>query len=328
MSTTSSSHRERFLHAVASLYYNEGKTQVEIAELLDVSRSKILRALQEARSVGIVQITIVDPSATNEELANELEQTLGLAKAVVTAAHPTDSGFTRRRVGHAAANHLKEVLPEGGTLGIGWGRTLFDVTQTLEFDRRYETQVIPLLGGLGKIAPSFQVHDTARVAAEKLGGTWRAFYVPALVESAGAYESLMASADVSHVTAAWRDLDVALVGIGNVDLGQDVRMLFADYLDAGAVGQLRKTGAVGDICMRFFDIQGAPVEGAFEHLFSIELAQLAAIPRKIAVASGVSKSAAILGAVRGGYVDTLVTDSVAATEVLRLAEGPDDGSDR
>ena len=166
MSTTSSSHRERFLHAVASLYYNEGKTQVEIAELLDVSRSKILRALQEARSVGIVQITIVDPSATNEELANELEQTLGLAKAVVTAAHPTDSGFTRRRVGHAAANHLKEVLPEGGTLGIGWGRTLFDVTQTLEFDRRYETQVIPLLGGLGKIAPSFQVHDTARVAAD------------------------------------------------------------------------------------------------------------------------------------------------------------------
>lgn len=328
MSILSSSQRERFLHAVASLYYNEGKTQEEVAALLGVSRSKVLRALQEARSVGIVQITIVDPSATNEALAAELERALGLARAVVTTAHPTDGNFTRQRVGHAAATYLKEVLPDGGTLGIGWGRTLYDVTQTLEFSRRYDTQVVPLLGGLGKIAPSFQVHDTARVAAEKLGGTWRAFYVPAIVDSAAAYESLMASSDVGHVTAAWRDLDVALVGIGNVDLGQDVQMLFADYVDGPTADQLRSTGAVGDICMRFFDVHGAPIDGALQYLFSIELQQLAAIPRKIAVASGVAKAAAILGSARGGYINALVTDSAAATEVLRLAQDPNDGSER
>ncbi len=328
MSIESSSQRERFLYAVAGLYYNEGRTQEEVAELLGVSRAKVLRALQEARAVGIVQITIVDPSATNEELAAELERTLGLTKAVVTPAHPTDGNFTRQRVAHAAASYLKDVLPDGGRLGIGWGRTLYEVTQTLEFSRRYDTQVVPLLGGLAKIAPSFQVHDTARVAAEKLGGAWRAFYVPALVDSAAAYDSLMASSDVSHVTAAWRDLDVALVGIGNVDLGPDVQMLFADYVDSQAADQLRSSGAVGDICMRFFDIHGAPIDGALRYLFSIELEQLAAIPRKIAVACGLAKAGAILGAVRGGYVNALVTDSAAATEVLRLAQLPHDGSAR
>ncbi len=328
MSSGTSSQKERFLHEAASLYYKEGKTQAEVAELLGVSRTKVIRALQEARAAGIVQITIVDPSETNHSLARQLENTLGLGKAVVTTGRSTDANFTRQRVGHAAANYLMETLENGVKLGLGWGRTLYDVTQALEFDRPYHTQVVPLLGGLGKIAPSFQVHDMARVAAERLGGTWRAFYVPALVDSPEAYESLMASADVNHVTAAWRELDVALVGLGNLDLGQDVRMLFADYLDAGAIEQLESSGAVGDICMRFFDGDGTPVKGAHEHLFSISLQEFKAVPHKIAVACGTRKAESILGAARGGYVNTLITDSEAAEEVLHLAEKPGNRSNK
>lgn len=319
MSNPGSVHNVTFLHSVASLYYSEGKTQAEIASLLGVSRSKVLRALQEARSAGIVQISVIDPNETHDSLAQELENTLGLRKAVITAGHPSDAGFTRERVGHAAATHLKETLPDGATLGIGWGRTLYEVTKALEYTRPYDVEVVPLLGGLGKIAPSFQVHDTARVAAERLGGSWRTFYVPAVVESADAYRSLKASADVSQVTAIWGALDVALVGIGNVDLGPEVHMFFADYLDDSAFDELRSSGAVGDICMRFFDSDGRPAKGTLENLFSIELEQLRAVSRKIAAACGMTKAKAILGAVRGGYVDTLVTDSHTASEVLRLS---------
>ncbi len=316
--SSSSSQDLRFLHTVASLYHLEGKTQVQIAELLSVSRTKVLRALHEARALGIVQITVVDPSETNGGLANELESRLGLRKAIVVAGHPSDPAFTRQRVGHAAAAYLEETLPLEGTLGLGWGRTLYDVTQAMEATRRRDLHVTPLLGGLGKIAPSFQVHDMARVLSEKLGGRWRTLYVPALVDSQEAYSSLMASADVSQVTAAWDRLDVALIGIGNVDLGKEVQMLFADYLDDGAVGELQSAGAVGDVCMRFFDADGRPVSGSLPYLFSIGLEQVRAVPHVIGVACGASKAAAILGAVRGGYLDTLVTDAAAAREALRL----------
>lgn len=319
MFSSSSSQRERFLHEAASLYYKEGRTQAEVAEIMGVSRTKVLRALQEARAAGIVQITIVDPSETNQLLATQLEQALGIGKVLVTTGRSTDASYTRQRVGHAAAGYLKETLEDGVNLGMGWGRTLYDVTQALEFSRPYHTQIVPLLGGLGKIAPSFQVHDMARVAAERLGGTWRTFYVPAIVDSQAAYESLMASADVNQVTASWQDLDVALIGLGNLDLGQEVRMLFADYMSADALGSLEQSGAVGDICMRFFDEAGTPVKGALGHLFSITLEQFRAIPQKIAVACGAGKAEAIRGAARGGYLDTLITDSEAAEEVLRLA---------
>lgn len=323
MSNDASPQHMRFLHTVASLYHLEGKTQMEIAELLSVSRSKVLRALQEARANGIVRITVVDPSETNAALASELEARLGIDKAIVVAGHPSDATFTRERVGHAAAAYLNETLPNNANLGLGWGRTLYSVVHALEPGQARKVRVIPLVGGLGKIAPSFQVHDMARVMSEKLGGGWTTFFVPALVDSHEAYVSLLASTDVSAVTAAWRDLDVAVIGIGNVDLGEDVQMLFAEYLDDAAVGELQAEGAVGDICMRFFDAAGQPLKGTLPYLFSIELEQVRAIPRVVAAACGASKAAAMLGAAQGGYFDTLVTDDAAASAIVRMHESAD-----
>jgi DNA-binding transcriptional regulator LsrR (DeoR family) len=97
-------------------------------------------------------------------------------------------------------------------------------------------------------------------------------------------------------------------------------MLFAEYLDDDAVGELRSEGAVGDICMRFFDADGQPVKGTMPYLFSIELEHVRAIPHVVAVACGASKAAAILGAAKGRYFDTLITDEAAAREIVRLHE--------
>jgi deoxyribonucleoside regulator len=322
MSSASRSRSEhlRFLHTVAELYHVEGKTQAEIADDIGVSRTKVLRALKEARAVGIVQITVVDPSQTVSTLAASLESQFGLRKAIVVSDHPGDGRFARHRIGHAAARYLDETLGDDAVLGIGWGRTLYDVTQAIESDRRRNLRVVPLLGGLGQIAPSFQVHDMARTCAERLGGTWSTLFVPALVEDPDAYAALMASPDVSAVTRAWAQVDVALVGIGNIDLGPEFRMLFADYLTDEVIHGLGTAGAVGDICMRFFDGAGRPLEGALEHVVSIELENLAAVPTKVAAAGGGSKAGAILGALRGGYVDVLVTDGAAARGVLDLAD--------
>ena len=308
----------RFLHTVASLYHLEGKTQAEIAGMLNVSRSRVLRALHEARAVGIVQISVVDPSRTDESLAADLERDLDLGRAVVVAGHPEDPAFTRRRVGHAAAALLDETLPDDAALGLGWGRTLYEVTQALEPRGPRNLRIVPLMGGLGQVAPSFQVHEMARVCSERFGGTWIPFFLPAIVESEETYAALMASADVAQVTNAWSSLDVALFGIGNIDLGRELQMLFAGYLDDATKQRMREAGVVGDICMHFYRSDGACVEDALQYVVSIELERLRRVPHKVAVASGAEKAAAILGAVQGGYVDTLVTDVTAAREILRL----------
>jgi len=49
------------------------------------------------------------------------------------------------------------------------------------------------------------------------------------------------------------------------------------------------------------------------------------IPLVVAVASGVAKSEAILGALRTGVVNALITDEPCARAVLHLAEQGEDG---
>lgn len=311
----------RLLLTASELYYLENKTQQEIAEALGLSRSKVLRLLQEARQEGIVQISVINPFESIESLANALKSRLGLANVIVVGGKSEAPDHIRKRLGYAAANYLGSVLKPGAVLGLGWGRTLFEVTQALETAPDRGLKVVPFMGGLGQIASSFQVHAMSRTICEKLGGIWKPLYAPALVEDIAIYSSLMASRDVSYIANMWAEVDIALVGIGNIDLGPDVQTLFADYLNESVHERLTRTNAVGDICMRFFDSEGKVIRDGLQYVISIELDRLKSIPQRIGVAGGAAKGSAILGAARGGFINTLITDEAAARQILLLVEG-------
>jgi dihydroxyacetone kinase-like protein len=55
---------------------------------------------------------------------------------------------------------------------------------------------------------------------------------------------------------------------------------------------------------------------------------LQAIPTVMAVAGGIKKASAILAALRGGYIDILVTDAVVATAILSLNGNRSESTDR
>jgi DNA-binding transcriptional regulator LsrR (DeoR family) len=82
-------------------------------------------------------------------------------------------------------------------------------------------------------------------------------------------------------------------------------------------GSTSLRAAVGDVCSRFYDRDGAPVdfEGA-ERLIAVELDALQHIPVTIAVAVGKEKIDSIVAGARGGYFTHLVTDPATATDIL------------
>jgi len=72
---------------------------------------------------------------------------------------------------------------------------------------------------------------------------------------------------------------------------------------------LAERGAVGDICLRYFDAQGQPVlEEDEEFVVSVALPKLRSIHRVLGLAGGQNKVQAIRGALKGGYLDILITD--------------------
>ena len=80
---------------------------------------------------------------------------------------------------------------------------------------------------------------------------------------------------------------------------------------------LRSLGAVGDVCLRFFDESGTLIESELDQkVIGIRPEQLMSVPRRIAVAGGIRKLAALRGALLGGWVNVLITDSVAAHELI------------
>ncbi len=302
----------------ARLYYQDNQTQDQIARALKTSRPMISRLLQQARQDGIVQIKIVDPEARHSALEKQFLSTFRLTDAIVVATDGDSPEIARRRIGQAAARYLQGTLQNGDHVGIGWGRTLYDAISALEPPRPLRITAVPLIGGLGQIAPVFQVHELARMLAQAFGGTWQNFYVPALVESDEMAASLLRSTDVKQVTALWHKLNVAVVGIGNADLSSEIQMLFVNYLDTGAQMRLRNARAVGDICVRFFDVDGKPCPDAVRGVVGIPLEQLHKTRRVVGVAGGASKVEAILGALRGRHVDVIVTDETTARGVLEL----------
>ena len=117
----------------------------------------------------------------------------------------------------------------------------------------------------------------------------------------------------------WKRLTMAIVGIGSLEPSPLLRQS-GNAVSPEDLQLLRDAGAVGDICLRFFDERGIPVSSSFDdRVVGISVPQLLAVPRRVAVAGGERKEAAILGAVTGGLVNVLVTDVATARRLLAAA---------
>jgi DNA-binding transcriptional regulator LsrR (DeoR family) len=111
---------------------------------------------------------------------------------------------------------------------------------------------------------------------------------------------------------------VALVGVG-APASEVYSLLRAGYLDQARWVELRSQGVVGDVCARHYDAQGKELDiDLNRRIVGIELQDLHTIERVIGVAGGEAKAPAVLGALRGGHVNVLVTDDATARRVLTL----------
>jgi DNA-binding transcriptional regulator LsrR (DeoR family) len=80
---------------------------------------------------------------------------------------------------------------------------------------------------------------------------------------------------------------------------------------------LRARGALGDICLRFFDEQGQRVMTPLdERVIGIRPEQLRMVARSVGIAGGQRKHEAIRGALAGGWINVLITDLGTAEALI------------
>jgi DNA-binding transcriptional regulator LsrR (DeoR family) len=307
----------RLITKVARMYHERGKRQVEIAETLHLSQARVSRLLKRATELGIVRTVVAVAQGVHTDLEEALEDKYGLAEAVVVDVEGSYQDITAA-LGSAGASHLETTLTGGECVGISsWSRTLLGVVDRMRpFRVPGAESVIQLVGGIGAASAQAQGNRLLSELAQLIGAT--AIFVPApgLVGNKTMRESLLNDPAMESVAAEWNRLTQALVGIGSLPPSPLLRAS-GNAVDPAEQDKLIDAGAVGDVCQRYFDAAGTLVPSDLDdRVVGIDAGTLRRIPRRIGIAGGESKHAALHAALTGGWISVLLTDTGSAEALL------------
>jgi DNA-binding transcriptional regulator LsrR (DeoR family) len=310
----------RLMGKVARMYYRDGLRQVQITERLTIHQSTVSRLLKRAEKEGIVRVTLTMPSGLHPELEDALQSAYPLREAIVVDTGDQED-LIARDLGAAAAFYLETTLKPRDVIGISsWSAALLAMVEAIHpGPRAGGAQVVQILGGIG--SPSAELHATqlTRRLANLLGAVATLLPAPGAVGSADARRVMLKDRYVQEAMALFKTITVALVGIGAVTPS---KMLAAsgNVFSAKELKSLSDRGAVGDICLRFFDANGVPVITPLnERVIAIELSDLKQVERVVGIAGGRRKFDAIRGALRGRRINVLITDKGTAERLVRSA---------
>jgi DNA-binding transcriptional regulator LsrR (DeoR family) len=307
----------RLIAKVARLYYGQGLRQTEIMERLNVSQSTISRLLKKAEAEGIVRITVAVPSGTHPELEEALQSRYAL-KEVIVVDCIDDEAQIARDLGAAAAFYMETTLRPGDVIGISsWSAALLAMVDAMHPSQRCAgARVVQILGGIGN--PAAEVHAThvTRRLANLIGGSATLLPAPGVLGTVEAKQVMQEDQYVRQACELFGQVSVALVGIGAIEPSH-LLTLSGNVFSGAELKELGERGAVGDICLRFFDGAGMPVVSPLnERVIGMSLEELRKVSRVIGVAGGRRKLAAIRGALAGQWINVLITDRLTASQLL------------
>jgi DNA-binding transcriptional regulator LsrR (DeoR family) len=306
----------RLIAKVARMYHEGGVRQPQIATELNLSQARVSRLLRQASEIGVVRTVVTLPPGVYTDLEESLQEKFGLRDAVVVDA---DGGQVIPALGAATAQYLHATLTGGEVLGVSsWSATLLAAARDMPARTSSRlSRVIQLVGGHGDPSVQVQANRLTGDLAAVTGARPVLLPAPGLVSSPALRRALVRDPAIGEVMKSWKELDLALVGIGSLEPSPLLRQS-GNALTQDEQEELRSAGAVGDVCLRFFGADGAALKTSLDQrVVSISATDLMQVPRRVGVAGGSGKYRAVRAALRGGWVNVIVTDLDTAR---RLAE--------
>ena len=310
----------RLLAKVARLYHEQGQRQAAIATQLDLSQATVSRLLKRAEEEQIVRVTVSVPSGFYADMEEALQRTFGLKEAIVVDTTDDNGGDQLARdLGAAAAFYVETTLKQGEVVGISsWSTTLVAMVNAMQpLPRSSEARVVQVLGGVGDPTAEGHAVHMIRQLATFIRGEATLLPAPGITGSATVTQHFLDDPFVQQAMTLFDQVSLALVGIGSLEPSA-LLARSGNTFSARELELLREQGAVGDICLRFFDKVGAPVMTPLnDRVIGMQLDQLRRVPRSVGIAGGPKKVAAIRGALAGRWINVLITDRFTAARLVK-----------
>jgi deoxyribonucleoside regulator len=319
------SERDKILLKVVRKFYKERLSKTDIANELKISVTHVNRMLQEASEKGIVKISINAPRFEDLEIA--LSEKYHLHESIVVD-YTEDETYLRIDLGHAAATYFEERVSAGKKVGIGSGRSMYEMVSHIE-ERPRGIELFPLnvMTQRDLATVSVDANSLVNTLWFKSRPEAKAFKVELFFPysdigtTVQKVKELMRERSIAEFREELRALDFYFFSVSElrqnsvlVTLAKEIGVGFAD---------LKKKGIIGDCIFTTVNAKGEEVPlGTEELTLGLSLKNLVEVSaggeaRVVCVAGGLRKREVLRVVLKRGAINVLITDREAATFLLQ-----------
>lgn len=298
---------------ICKMYYEEELKQEEIANYLNISRAKVSRSITKAKELGYIKTVVLDPFSMIKEKELRLAEALGLKEVKIAILE--EGEVLKSVIGAKTGEYVTSLLKDGDIIGVSWGVTMKSMIDSMIPSEIKDLTVVQLKGSV----PDGKGEDISYFVAEKLGEKFdakvRYLHAPVMVSSKTLKQQLLNEPSIKAVVDLGKKANIAVFTIGYPSKKSTISN--CGYITGQELEEIRAKGAVGEICSRFFNIDGTIYDNDLnDRNTSIELEDLRGKEFSIGIAGGDNCVPAIIGAINGGYINCLVVDEATADKLL------------
>lgn len=297
----------RIIH-VAQLYYEENKSQAEIAKELDISRPSVSYLLKKARKEGIVKIDILSYYRTHRGISHEMCQRFNLKSCQLVAV--SESPY------EVAALRIQEFLPKSRIFGLGWGinvSKVLDAVPEIAAENRESQTVCPLIGPTDAPIRGYDPNELVKSLSEKTGIKAQYLEIPAFPLSEKERKNFIDTKNYKEMLENWKKLNAAFITLSSFPT-------VPDHGSALRFGKkLIEQKATGCILSYFFNPTGEQILGDDDFCIQIPLKLLKKIKNVIGFVPPEANAASIFSGLQTGFIDHLIINETMAGELIKMS---------
>ncbi|MGL4606534.1 MAG: sugar-binding transcriptional regulator [Eubacteriaceae bacterium] len=292
---------------IAQLYYEENKTQAEIAKEMNISRPSVSNLLQKARKEGVVKIEVLSYHNTSIGISQELCHRFNL-KSCHVVLDPDD-------IFKDAGEFLLNLLSKTKILGLGWGYNINKIVENFpdtDASKMMKGIVCPLIGTATVPHRGYHPNELATDFSHKTSFEPEFLISPAFPTTEQEQELFMNTDNYKQMLERWKKVDTALVTLGSYPLVPD----HGTALRFGKKLMVEK--AVGNLLSYFFNKDGELIKGDDDYAIQIPLPLLSKIKNLVGIAPQESNIISGISCLKTGYIKHLIISEQTAGEILKF----------
>ncbi|MDK2586019.1 sugar-binding domain-containing protein [Romboutsia sedimentorum] len=243
-------------------------------------------------------------------LQEKVREKLGIKKVLLVPGSYDNNPSLIKDVAKCGAEYFLSILKDGDVVSITGGSTMFEFSNTIKTDKKYENvTVVPARGSMGKDV-EIQSNNVVATTSKKLNSHYKLLHIPDELGEES-MKTLTQEPQIKNTLDMIAKTDILVFGIGIAG-----EMAIRRKLPIEKVEEIVEKGAIGEAFGHYFNEKGEIV--CKLNTVGIHLETFKNVRESIAIFAGTRKADALIAMTNINKNMVLITDEESANRILEL----------